>query len=207
EPYLRGTFKGTTERLRQIIIDGLAGKKEPPPPNEKEPPGYGPELPAKKATGSSAPSAKQQAAICVGVIPTLGVGAPLIVLAALFPSVFGGVLILLSRWLAFFTVISFVSLIYLLHWLLHDSLRGIWWGTDDALWYMLMAVTFLGALWAFTRWLTWASDPALPSPGRAELAVLLTLSGSCAVMLGLTYWLAGGAVRKDIVWGLMVSFS
>src|SRR5262249_59172938 len=49
EPYLRRTFKGTTAELRQAIVDGLSGKKEPPPPDEKEAPGYGPEVPAKKA--------------------------------------------------------------------------------------------------------------------------------------------------------------
>src|SRR5713226_7754203 len=44
EPYLRRTFKGTTAELRQTVIDGLAGKKAPPEPDPKEPPGLGPEL-------------------------------------------------------------------------------------------------------------------------------------------------------------------
>ena len=44
EPYLRRTFKGTTAELKQIIEDGLANKKEPPKPNEKEEPGFGPEV-------------------------------------------------------------------------------------------------------------------------------------------------------------------
>jgi hypothetical protein len=44
EPYLRRTFKGATEELRQIVADGLAGKIKPPPPNPKEPPGLGPPL-------------------------------------------------------------------------------------------------------------------------------------------------------------------
>src|SRR5262249_53169603 len=30
EPYLRRTFKGTTAELRQVVIDGLSGKKQPP---------------------------------------------------------------------------------------------------------------------------------------------------------------------------------
>jgi outer membrane protein assembly factor BamB len=44
EPYLRRTFKGTTADLRQVIIDGLSGKKAPPEPDPKVPPGLGPEL-------------------------------------------------------------------------------------------------------------------------------------------------------------------
>src|SRR5262249_38074476 len=39
EPYLRRTFKGTTEEMRQSIIDGLSGKKEPPPSDPKVEPG------------------------------------------------------------------------------------------------------------------------------------------------------------------------
>src|SRR5262249_41988178 len=44
EPYLQRTFKGTTEEMRQVIVDGLAGKKDPPPHNPKEPGGLGPEI-------------------------------------------------------------------------------------------------------------------------------------------------------------------
>jgi hypothetical protein len=44
EPYLRRTFNGATVELQQIVIDSLAGKKSPPPPNPKEPPGLGPPL-------------------------------------------------------------------------------------------------------------------------------------------------------------------
>src|SRR5262249_10864280 len=44
EPYLRRTFKGTTAELKKIIVDSLAGKIKPPPPDEKEPPGIGPEV-------------------------------------------------------------------------------------------------------------------------------------------------------------------
>jgi hypothetical protein len=46
EPYFRRTFKGTTVELKQAVIGGLGGKKEPPAPDSKEPPGIGP--PVKK---------------------------------------------------------------------------------------------------------------------------------------------------------------
>jgi outer membrane protein assembly factor BamB len=48
EIYLRRTFKGGTSELVQIIREVLAGKRKPPPPNPKEPPGFGPELPPNK---------------------------------------------------------------------------------------------------------------------------------------------------------------
>src|SRR5207245_1696451 len=48
EPYLRRTFKGTTEELKQVIRDGLADKKKPPEPDAKEPPGLGPEIKQEK---------------------------------------------------------------------------------------------------------------------------------------------------------------
>src|SRR5207249_839591 len=44
EPYLRRTFKGPTGEMRQVIIDGIAGKNAPPPYDSKEPGGFGPEL-------------------------------------------------------------------------------------------------------------------------------------------------------------------
>ena len=43
EPYLRRTFKGTTAELKQAIVDALAGKKDPPPVDKNEKPGFGPE--------------------------------------------------------------------------------------------------------------------------------------------------------------------
>lgn len=44
EPYLQRTFKGTTEEMRQVIIGGLSGKKEPPAHKPEEPGGLGPEI-------------------------------------------------------------------------------------------------------------------------------------------------------------------
>ena len=44
EIYLRRTFKGTTDELKQTVADVLAGKAKAPPPNPKEPPGFGPTL-------------------------------------------------------------------------------------------------------------------------------------------------------------------
>ena len=42
EPYLRQTFQGTTAELKKVVEDALAKKAEPPAPDKKAPPGYGP---------------------------------------------------------------------------------------------------------------------------------------------------------------------
>src|SRR5262249_48196881 len=47
ETFLRRTFKGTTDEMRQVITDDLSGKKAAPDTNPKEEPGFGPEIKAK----------------------------------------------------------------------------------------------------------------------------------------------------------------
>jgi len=51
ETYLRRTYKGTTAELRSLVADVLAGKRKSPPPDPKERPGFGPELPAAGSAG------------------------------------------------------------------------------------------------------------------------------------------------------------
>ena len=46
EIYLRRTFTGTTAELKQTISEVRLGKAKAPPPNPKEPPGFGPVLEA-----------------------------------------------------------------------------------------------------------------------------------------------------------------
>ncbi|MBI5759164.1 MAG: hypothetical protein HZA46_11665, partial [Planctomycetales bacterium] len=41
EIYLRRTFIGTTDEMRQVLSDVVAGKRKAPPPNPKEKPGLG----------------------------------------------------------------------------------------------------------------------------------------------------------------------
>jgi hypothetical protein len=48
EIYLRRTFKGSTAELQQVVSDALSGKKRPPRPDAKVPPGFGPELSASR---------------------------------------------------------------------------------------------------------------------------------------------------------------
>jgi hypothetical protein len=48
EPYLRRSFKGTTEDLKKTLVDAIAGKAKPPELNIKEQPGFGPEVEPEK---------------------------------------------------------------------------------------------------------------------------------------------------------------
>jgi outer membrane protein assembly factor BamB len=111
EPYLRRTFKGTTEELKSIIVDAIAKKKEPPEPNEKEEPGYGPAL-KKKCDETGAISPTQAPLIGVIQLPFMGA---IIALAAIFPTVFGGLALMMKRWmvaLSFSGIYSILLTIY-----------------------------------------------------------------------------------------------
>jgi hypothetical protein len=85
EPYLRRTFMGSTGEMKQTVVDALAKKKDPPAPNAKEKPGFGPSI--KKKTSVGYPLAVIQ-------LPFLGLIAAL---AALFPAVFGGLALFMKR--------------------------------------------------------------------------------------------------------------
>jgi hypothetical protein len=55
EPYLRRTFKGTTEEMKTVVSDVLGGKAKAPKTDPKEPPGFGPEAtPEKKDSDNQA---------------------------------------------------------------------------------------------------------------------------------------------------------
>ncbi len=64
EPGLRRTFKGTTAEMSEVVRAVLAGKKQPPAPDEKEKPGFGPEAkPLEKKTQGAARTGKEKAVL------------------------------------------------------------------------------------------------------------------------------------------------
>ncbi len=164
EPYLRKTFKGTTAELKQIVADGLTGKKDPPKPDTKEKPGFGPEVPVEKKSGDRGAGA---GGTLFAVIPTVLVGGPLAILAMLFPAVFGGLMLVLRRWLAALSVLSVNSTLYILQDWCMRWLVGTWWGTPPALWLTMTLVTLLGILWAWRRHLI--HQPAVQARKEATL--------------------------------------
>jgi outer membrane protein assembly factor BamB len=148
EPYLRKTYKGSTADLRKTIIDSLAGKAKPPAPDAKEKPGFGPEIDAKdKSEKRSAASSN----LVFAVIPSVLVGGPLAILAMLFPAIFGGLTLVMRRWLVGLSVLSLNSTLYSAQYLCMPWLAGTWWGTPAALWLTMTLVTLVGILWAWRR--------------------------------------------------------
>ncbi len=203
EPYLRKTFKGSTAELKQAVIDGLSGKKEPPKPDAKEKPGFGPEVPAenKSEDRGAAPGGTLFA-----VIPTIFVGGPLAFLSLLFPVVFGGLMLVLRRWLAALSVLSVNSTLYILHELCRRWLADSWWGTPVGLWLTMTVVTLLGILWAWRRQISFAfASGSARAPSGVELITLTILSVLCAILAAIA--LASFSGPMDLWDKMLLMFS
>ncbi len=133
EPYLRKSYHGDNETLTQLIRDVVSNKKVTiPEPDASIPPGFGPTLKEKKAKAknkmSKAVSGPEQI-LCknnqsirfstslFGLIqlPFIGLIAAL---AALFPTVFGGLALLMRRWMI---LLSFMGI-----WSIYVSLYFYW---------------------------------------------------------------------------------
>ena len=195
EPYLRRTYTGATAELKQIIVDGLAGKKEPPAPNEKEPPGFGPELKkdnAPKKSGLRPGGSRRFAEASTptfAVIPTVAIGGPLAILSMLFPTLFGKPKEVFARYTALLTVASINSLLYLGYFLVQtywpNAIAGTWWGSEMALWICMAVVTLLGTVWAFRRHraavASGEAEKRIPAKGEMVVYQILSLIGVACV--------------------------
>jgi outer membrane protein assembly factor BamB len=156
EPYLRRTFKGTTAELRQVVIDGLSGKKAPPEPDPKESPGLGPELKKETETRRNGEMANPTMAASrhaplFGVIPTFVIMGPLALLASLFPAVFGGLAFFMKRWMVLLSVACLDSTLYFAHQWFQGSILDYWWGSPTALWITMALLSLAGILWSWRR--------------------------------------------------------
>jgi outer membrane protein assembly factor BamB len=169
EPYLRRTFKGTTAEMRQVVVDGLAGTKTPPEPDPKAAPGLGPEAPPEPAPQDKHSNrGRRSSGVLFGVIPTVAIGGPLAILAMLFPAIFGGVLLVLRRWLIFLTMVGINSTLLTIH---------AWkpWCSTATLWSTMTVVTALGAIWAVGK--AWSQRrQEVVTPRRAERVLLWTMT-------------------------------
>src|SRR5439155_944801 len=100
------------------------------------------------------------------VIPLVGIGGPLALLALLLPTVFGGALGQMRRWSAFLTIVSLTSTL----WLVHTWVPDISWIGLRGLWLLTVMLMLFGLVWAWRR--RWR----LPATGRGELVLLVLLS-------------------------------
>ena len=205
EPYFRKSFKGTTAELRKVLKDHADGKGKLPALDEKEKPGLGPEYEKKKdAEKSSLRMPAGAGGPLFGVIPTLGVGAPLAILAILFPTVFGGVFVLFRQWLAFITAISFNSTLVLLAAWLGPKYRGEWWSSDSALWIVMTAITFACLVWAWRRHLDALAAGDAEAPRKTELLILAIMTASCAGTVAVLWFTTKKISWADAGWTLTV---
>jgi outer membrane protein assembly factor BamB len=107
--------------------------------------------PAAHAAGSPESSLPISSGPPFAVIPTVVLGAPLALLALLFPAVLGGLILVLRRWAAALTVLSANSTLFVAQTWFAPRLLLSWWGTPLALWLAMTVVTLLGVLWAWRR--------------------------------------------------------
>ena len=190
EPYFRRTFKGTTAELKDVLEKALAGKAEPPAPDEKEPAGYGP-LTEKKSQ-LQLPN-RQYTPTLFGVIPSFILVGPLAIIAAFFPGVFARLAMSMKRWRAFLVVSSTNSTFAFTYYFLREYLPDTrWFGTSAFLGY-LIAMILAGLLWAGLRYRKLAaSDPSVTaSPSRRECVWLIGLTLGTVAVLALLGWVFG----------------
>ncbi|MBO0696867.1 MAG: PQQ-like beta-propeller repeat protein [Zavarzinella sp.] len=203
EPYFRRTFKGSTEDLVKAMQAGLKGQPLPAY-DEKEEPGFGPPLKKTKDAGKEPPAGRERkpggkrrtnrplagsGTTPFGVIqiPFLGLIAAL---AALFPAVFGGMALLMRRWVAALSVASFVSILaalvlYFPHWVGWTGLRSL-----SGIWLTSSVLAGLGALWAAARYRRAVRDGREDEYqprylDRVGLAVLVLAAGAAVAFAAL----------------------
>jgi outer membrane protein assembly factor BamB len=159
EPYLRRTFKGTTDEMKQVVTDAVAKKKEPPAPDEKEKPGYG--EPIKKKSMLSPERERENANTRPdgpnGVFPALGVvQLPFIGLiaglAALFPTVFGGLALFMKRWVVALSTCGLVSIFVSIPLIAPGWSGQQWFFSVSGLWLSCAMLFAVGALWSIRRY-------------------------------------------------------
>ncbi|MFO0866957.1 MAG: PQQ-binding-like beta-propeller repeat protein [Gemmataceae bacterium] len=206
EPYLRKTYKGPSDDLRKLLKDHLENKTKLPDLDAKESPGFGPEPKTKGTSWLRWPTGGSGHSL-FGVIPTLGIGGPIAILALLFPAVFGGVLVLFRQWSAFIAMFSVNSTLMLLHWWKGGSwFRDTWFASTGGLWFAMTLVTLFFTILAWKRQLDNLASgaDALETPSRTELLVLLILSGSCLAADAFFYFVGERPSMRDPNWTVML---
>jgi outer membrane protein assembly factor BamB len=196
EPYLRRTFKGSTDEMKQVVTDAVAKKKEPPPPDEKEKPGYGEPIKKKSALPiekSERDSARANPDGSNGVFPALGViQLPFIGLiaglAALFPTVFGGLALFMKRWVAALSISGLVSIFVTIPLLAPGWAGKQWFFSASGLWLSCAILFSLGALWSLRRYrksfVKGIADAMQPRRFDRIFATLLFVAGLSALLVG-----------------------
>ena len=199
EPYLRRTFKGTTEELKTIVVEMVEKKKAPPPPDDKEKEGFGPPIKKNSGTGANLPLAVIQ-------LPFIGLIAAL---AALFPTVFGGLALFMKRWVAALSTTGFVSMFAAVPMILPGWSAKQWPFSPSGLWLCCALLFSIGAFWSLRRYRksieTGTSEIMQPRRMDRLCLTLLAFAGTAALLIGtgvgLPIWLLPCTFREFLTLG------
>ena len=128
-------------------------------------------------------------------------------LALLFPALFGGVLVVLRRWLVLLTVASTNSTLYMTHAWLIKRIEHTWWGSPLALWIVMAVVTLLGAMWALVRYraAVKSGQAAVVLPRWSEQFALWLLSLAGLAVLAIAFWRGGVSQLLNHPWNAVLA--
>jgi outer membrane protein assembly factor BamB len=206
EIYLRRTFRGTTQELEQVVVDVLAGKRQPPPYDPKAQPGFGPELPAKPPSSEKRPGLGQvspppgepqprqgRGSLLLGVIALPFLMPVAALLQLLFPA------LLREQWRQYSIAISVLltqSTLVLLQWAFGSWLgTGGWWNERVA-WFAGTAVAVSGLAASTIRW---SRRPALLlRPARVEYGTMSALLLAGLLWAGYQLWTREPPFRDEM---------
>jgi outer membrane protein assembly factor BamB len=141
------------------------------------------------------------------VIPTLGLGGPLAILAMLFPGLFGGALLVFRNWIALLTVASVNSTLLFVYLWFGRSLEDTWLGQPLGLWFTMTLITLAGTFWSWRRQIRSlaAGTPTAEKPTRSE-QVILWISSLAFLGSFLVCWF-GTLDMNDPTWKLLLVFA
>lgn len=202
EPYLRRTFRGTTAELQAIIERYYSKKVDPPTPDDKVPPGFGPEADPKQSLHAPRDGLPRSGVSLLAVIPTFVMVGPLALIAALFPGLFARLAMVLTRWRVLCTVASINSTLALIYLVVrgylpdHPAFSPAWVAI------VLTAITWVGVAYAGWRYRRLARvQPEITAP--PDRGTVLTLAGVClvsAMLLGLAGGWIGWGELMELPW-------
>jgi outer membrane protein assembly factor BamB len=142
----------------------------------------------------------------LAVIPTIGIGGPLAILAMLFPALFGGALLVLHRWVVLLAVASVNSLLLAVHLWFGRALDGTWLATPRGLWFVMLLVTQAGVLWSWRRQVRTVQACGTASCGGRTEQVMLWIGSAGFLTAFLLCWY-GTPVGDDPTWRLLLVFA
>lgn len=119
----------------------------------------------------------------IGLIPTFVIVGPLALLALLVPAVFGGLAMLLRRWLVLLSVGGLACTLYLARQWLHGMLNSFGMGSPRLLWAALAVIAAAAMVWSWRRQRSLPPVEGSVRAGRIARAILLAVALATTALL------------------------